>query len=208
MFLDVGCSKGDFLDKMNRQGNYELHGIDFNKEIGEEVREKGYQVTISLIEDAKLEKNKYDVIRMNHVIEHLYDPVKALNNVAQALKPGGYFIGETPNIGSFEFKIFGKYWGSMATPRHLHIFSRSTIEKILNKVGLKNVVTSPRFTPTGYSGAIQNYLVDKFGLNTSNTGRPSWYVLLLLITVPINIPQYVIGNTGTMGFCAQKPFEH
>jgi len=203
--MDVGCSKGQFLDHLKTHGEFELHGLDFNEDILEEARGKGYDVRHCSVEDAPLEARRYDLMRMNNVIEHLYEPRKALENILQALRPGGWLVGETPNAGSLDFSLLGRYWGGLSVPRHLVLFSGKTLTRFLTDIGFTDIRISNKLSPTGWSGGMQNLITRSLGLPASPTGRPKWYLLLVLASLPLNLPQFLLGSTGFMGFRARKP---
>ena len=48
---------------------------------------------------------KFDAVVMIALIEHLIDPITALQNVYRVLKPGGYVFLDTPNIAKYTQRI-------------------------------------------------------------------------------------------------------
>ena len=48
---------------------------------------------------------EFDLVRMGHVIEHVTDPVATVGHIFRLLKPGGYFVGETPNTDCADFGL-------------------------------------------------------------------------------------------------------
>jgi 2-polyprenyl-3-methyl-5-hydroxy-6-metoxy-1,4-benzoquinol methylase len=54
----------------------------------------------SLFQDFKTEE-KFDTIILNHVLEHIADPIPLLKQILQWLAPGGKFIVGVPNAKSF-----------------------------------------------------------------------------------------------------------
>lgn len=81
--------------------------------------------------------NAFDAITMNHVIEHLYDPITTLEECRRVLKPVGKLVIVTPNIESLGARLFGEVWRGLEIPRHLYLFSPSTLQMCAEKAGLK-----------------------------------------------------------------------
>lgn len=98
--LDIGCGRGEFLELMWDNG-IQAYGVDFYKPFVNYCNERGFNAKL---EDAlthlnSLEDCSLGGIFMSQVVEHLAnDYVSALISVAyKKLKPGCYFILETPN---------------------------------------------------------------------------------------------------------------
>jgi SAM-dependent methyltransferase len=89
------------------------------------------------VEEAKFENDFFDVIILNNVLEHLFDPKTTLNEINRILKNNGTLVIGIPNANSFEAKIFKKYWSAWDLPRHLYHFTPNTIKSLLNKTGFQ-----------------------------------------------------------------------
>ena len=61
----------------------------------------------------------FDVITMWHVLEHLAEPVAALERAAELLAPGGMLIVSVPNNSSGRASIGGDDWLHLDIPRRL-----------------------------------------------------------------------------------------
>lgn len=134
--LDVGCGEGDFLDKMKKCG-MEVHGVDFSEVAVSRARARGLNVVRGTLIEAHFPNAYFDVITVNHVFEHLHDPVEFLIEAKRILKSEGVIILGTPNIASLGFRVFGRFWMPLETPRHLFLYSIKTISLLSEKVGLK-----------------------------------------------------------------------
>lgn len=133
--LDVGCGNGLFLYNLKRFGAFDVYGVDISDYAVRQAREKLslFNVNSGLLEEQSFSDNFFDVITLNHVIEHLPDPKKTLLEVGRILKPKGLLIITTPNAASINLKIFGQYWFALETPRHLNIFSTRSLSKIVEQ---------------------------------------------------------------------------
>jgi SAM-dependent methyltransferase len=89
----------------------------------------------SLVEQ-KYPADYYDAIVLSHVIEHVHDPCVLLTECCRILKPEGKVILLTPNIESLGYQTFGSDWVHLDPPRHLHLFSPTTLRTLGENSGL------------------------------------------------------------------------
>jgi 2-polyprenyl-3-methyl-5-hydroxy-6-metoxy-1,4-benzoquinol methylase len=71
----------------------------------------------------------YNAIVLWHVLEHLPDPWKALEAVAQALLPGGVVVIASPNTEALQFRVFRRFWAHIDAPRHIQLIPRKLIQR-------------------------------------------------------------------------------
>jgi len=101
--IDVGCGRGEFLELCRERG-VPARGFDLNERSVADLRERGFDVTLSGIPDCfqSIAPASVGSILAAHVVEHL--PVDALfalfRESARVLKAGGVFMIETPNAES------------------------------------------------------------------------------------------------------------
>lgn len=62
---------------------------------------------------------KYDLIYMSHVFEHIDNPIEFLAKITEILKDDWSFLILLPNIHCISSKVFGKYALERDIPRHL-----------------------------------------------------------------------------------------
>lgn len=97
--LDVGCFTGFFVKKLLQLG-FNARGIDFNnKALDFGKKQYGLDKTISneTLQDLIEQGEKFDVITLFEVIEHLEHIGEVLSQVSNLLKKGGIIIISTPN---------------------------------------------------------------------------------------------------------------
>ena len=140
--LDVGFGDGVFL-KNARSIGWAVVGVDPDCEVVENARQCGLNVYQGGLEALAHMSNCFDVITMNHVIEHLPDPVAALIACYRLLKQNGYIWLETPNINSLGYSRFQKNWRGLEPPRHLVLFNAKSLRKALVDVGFSGVKHLP-----------------------------------------------------------------
>ena len=93
--LDVGTGMGYLLAAFAEElPQFDIVGYDLNDEKEESIRANGATDFYS----GSLENipKKFDLITLNHVLEHLADPVTVLKQAAALLKPEGYLAVIVP----------------------------------------------------------------------------------------------------------------
>jgi len=136
--LDIGCGSGQFLDAMRKRPGWSVAGIDTSPIAVSAARELlGLEVYRSDIDSAPFPPASFDVVTMWDVFEHLYDPLHALETIRNLLKPDGVLIIRTPSLDSWDAALFGRCWAGLDPPRHLAVFSRSTLYRVLQRGGFR-----------------------------------------------------------------------
>ncbi len=158
--LDVGCATGEFL-QLARERGWETFGLDVSPyAIAEARRRYELDVQVSALTDATLAPESFDVVHMNHVLEHLPDPNAALAAAHGVLRAGGWLVAEVP----YEFYNAAETWRRIfrravkrATPGvyHLSFFSPRTLARVMRQNGFAPEIStysdmSERFTPRLY----------------------------------------------------------
>jgi len=128
--LEIGCSTGYYLRGLKLRG-FEVCGSELSEDAVNLARE-WYNVEVFASEfPPPSHLNKYDVIIIHHVIEHVMNPKDFLEQASNYLSDKGIFIIETPNVNSMGIKLFRNNYPVFCPPGHLNFFSKSTLEKVL-----------------------------------------------------------------------------
>lgn len=136
--LDVGFGSGGFLKIASEMG-WDAEGIDFDPKAVEVARARGLNVRCASATDLSAYAEQYDVITISHVIEHVHDPLNLLRDLYRLLRPGGYLWLDTPNLSSLGAQRFGRNWQALDPPRHLVLFTPSSLRMSLVKVGFQQI---------------------------------------------------------------------
>jgi SAM-dependent methyltransferase len=143
--LDVGCATGVFLDGMRQRG-WNVTGVEVNVKAAQYARERlGLEVFIGELEEAGYPDASFDVVTLWDVLEHVRDPRRMLGEIARVLRcpehvegrPGGLLVLSLPNPDCLEARLFGPYWAGWDVPRHLYIFSRPVLGRLLAETGFQ-----------------------------------------------------------------------
>lgn len=130
--LDIGCGNGRFLSVMEMLG-WEVYGIEPDSGSRQQTNYLTEAVVYPSLQDAKFPAESFDIITMNHVFEHISDPLKLLQQCYQLIKPGGKIAICVPNWKAFSHQIFGQYWYALEPPRHLIMYEPTTLKNIVEK---------------------------------------------------------------------------
>lgn len=143
--LDFGCGFGGFLSYISQVTDL-ANGV----ELGKDERNYLNGKAIKCFKTIEESQEKYDVITLFHVFEHLSGPREWLNRFCEYLVPGGYLIIEVPNaddvlLSLYESSKFADftYWSA-----HLFLYTMKSLTMIIEESG-KYIIESP--------GQIQRY---------------------------------------------------
>ena len=206
--LDVGCGTGSLFHEMKRLGPYRMLGVEYRADAAEQARQHGTFIWTGELEDAELPDHSVDLCVMEHVIEHVRNPVDTLRKIRSKLKPGGVLVGETPNLHCFDAKLFGRYWGGGHAPRHLWLFQPDSLSRTLRECGYSSVLITHPVYSAHMALSVQNWL-RRFRTDTAGlTCGRSWYFPLLCSAamVPATAAA-LIKQSGAIRFTARSTDE-
>lgn len=135
--LDFGCGWGGFLRNIK---NYKsLSGIELRKDCINHIKTNIPRITVS--DNLETFDQKFDLITMFHVLEHMPYQVDILKALKSKLKNKGKIILEVPHAEDFlilqdelkEFKNF-IFWSE-----HLILHTMKSLKTILLKSGFKKI---------------------------------------------------------------------
>lgn len=151
--LDVGCGNGAFVAQAHALG-WHARGIDIDETAVEAGRAMGLPLAVCTIdEEVTMSSGRFDAVTMEHVLEHVPDPLAFLRAARALLRPGGALWLATPNVDSSGHRRFGPSWKHLDPPRHLVILSGKMLDELLRTAGFASVVPL-----TSASGTIATYV--------------------------------------------------
>jgi 2-polyprenyl-3-methyl-5-hydroxy-6-metoxy-1,4-benzoquinol methylase len=134
--LEIGAYYGILGNLINPHVK-EYHGLELSTHAANYAKKNFNLNMITEKPEEYLEKNnKYDLIIMTDVIEHLDNPFKVLSLIEKNLNEGGQLILSTFNFDSMFSKIMGKKY-PWIIPMHKYYFTNTTIKNCLNKSNLE-----------------------------------------------------------------------
>jgi SAM-dependent methyltransferase len=132
--LDVGCGHGLLLDEARRRG-FDVVGLELSRSAARHAREVlGLDVREVPLEEFGV-WDGFDVVVLADVLEHLDDPVAAVQRCARLLRPSGALCVVTPDPSSVTARVAGRrWWGYL--PAHACLLPRATLRELLGEQGL------------------------------------------------------------------------
>ena len=171
VLLDVGCSDGLFLDFASDRG-WKVFGMDVNRgKLSRAIQNHGDHAQYGSVYSMDWPDNYFDVIRLCHVFEHLADPIKALINLRQVLRPGGLLNIGVPILDDRTFyrleqiflpnlrKKLIKVLGWIDPPHHLTTWSIRSLQKVLETNGFELIWKSYRSDPVPWIKGFRRHCV-------------------------------------------------
>ena len=128
--LDVGAGTGDFL-KVCKNNNWKVLGIEPSLDARKIAEKKGIHLKENLL---AVSNQKFDVITLWHVLEHVEDLKDTIKKLNSLLKPEGRIVIAVPNYKSYDAKFYKEHWAAFDVPRHLWHFSQTSIQKLFFEV--------------------------------------------------------------------------
>lgn len=131
--LDIGCGRAHLLKALAEKG---CNCVGVERSEFPPKSENGVTIFNQDFLQIDFEQQKFDVIIIWHVLEHLLTPSQTIKKISQLLKPKGILMLAVPNFGSFQAKIFNKYWFHLDLPRHTYHFTHASLKGLLDKNNL------------------------------------------------------------------------
>lgn len=126
--LDVGCSNGEFFLFLKKKGiNFDGIGYDVDRSIAKVI-------DFPLYHDLRKINEKFDIITMFEVIEHMYldELIKLIKKLKKLLKRDGILIISTRNIASL--RESWEFWYDIT---HLKPYPYKDLISVLSFFGFK-----------------------------------------------------------------------
>ncbi len=135
--LEVGFGAGILLDLARSQG-WETWGCEISSYAANHLKQNSnHKVFLGEIENLNLPENYFEVVIINHVLEHSPHPDKMLAATLKILKKEGILFLGLPNFSSLFSQILKTKWPGLQKEDHLWQFNRKTISALLEKTGFK-----------------------------------------------------------------------
>jgi 2-polyprenyl-3-methyl-5-hydroxy-6-metoxy-1,4-benzoquinol methylase len=139
--LEIGCAYGFFLEEARASFAW-CAGTDYSPAALQMARARADRVYLGGVE-AVAESEPFDCVACIHVVEHVYDPRRFVADLAARLRPGGWIVLATPNMGGPWRPLMGRRWPFFKAPEHVTYFDRRSLARVLAGCGFAEVQTVP-----------------------------------------------------------------
>ena len=132
--LDIGCGFGESLGYHRARG-CDAHGVEADRNILRVAERHGLNVKHGLFDAAHYERESFEVVTLDQVIEHVSDPSPVLQGIQRVLKRDGLLVLSTPNVSGWGARVFGSRWIHWHAPYHLQFFSAESMHRAVTAAG-------------------------------------------------------------------------
>ncbi len=149
--LDVGSGSGMVPLAVSCAGDVEVLGID---PFGPGDRRLGPHAEL---QSKTLEQvdGEFDLVMLHHSLEHMPDPLDALQQVRRLLAPEGTALVRVPTASSLAWREYGTDWIQLDPPRHVWVPSRPGLHALARRADLAVVGTYDDSGPFQFWGSEQ-----------------------------------------------------
>ena len=162
--LDVGCGTGEFLKGCQNKG-WRVVGVEPSEARDQATKATSSNIYFS-IEQLPV-KDKYEIITLWHVLEHLPDLNLSMTRFRKILKKKGRLIVAVPNNESWDAGNYKDFWAGYDVPRHFYHFTQATMKRLCtaNKLKINQIL------PMRLDSYYASLLSEKYG--HSENAKPS-----------------------------------
>lgn len=137
--FEIGTGRGLFLAAARERG-LDCAGQDVSRAAADHAEKiSGVKVHCGPLETIDAAQGNFDLVHMNHVLEHIPDPLAALGRAGRLLRPGGLFYCEVPRqsnlLNRLSSLMAGGDFGFTYFPGHLYLFSRDSLGRLFDQAG-------------------------------------------------------------------------
>lgn len=147
--LDIGSGPGFFLFEGKRRG-WKASGIEPSQQAVEHANGLGLDIMGEMFSPSLAKGlDKFDVVHMNNVLEHIPDPMSILKAAYDTIKPGGLLCVSVPNdYNPFQHVLrkaynYEPYW--FEPQEHINYFNPDSLEKLFKKIGFEVILKEATF---------------------------------------------------------------
>lgn len=132
--VEIGCASGAYLVEMRARG-WSVEGIEYSDEAASIARSMGIAVQTGSVESIGAPRQSAEVLAAWMVLEHLHEPVEALQKLRGWLRPGGTLVGVVPDANAFDRRLFGEHWYALHLPNHLYHYTPRSLRTVFDRAG-------------------------------------------------------------------------
>jgi SAM-dependent methyltransferase len=175
--LDVGAGSGKLVRDLLRLG-VDARGIEPSRALFDRFLAGDQAFARTTIEDVH---DTFNAVTTFDVIEHVADPNRFADAIAERVAPGGVWFLSTPDAATLTARAFGRYW-HFYSPYHLSYFSPRTLDRLAERHGFRR-------THLAYPGRIRSvgYMVRYVAEFIGGGAAPPWASRLDGWHFPVNL---------------------
>ena len=140
--LDIGSGRGFTLHYLRKfYGYWRTAGTQISRPALEFSRDVlGLEIYSEDFLERSWGNDRFDVVTMWHVLEHVPEPERYIAKIHEVLNPYGRFIVEVPNFSSWTRRLTGKYWLGLDFQYHITMFTPASLIAMLERHGFRTTL--------------------------------------------------------------------
>ena len=146
--LDLGAGDGRLAAVLARAG-HQVTAVEPFRDVPAIL---GLTVRRESLDDVDLPDGSFDAAVLWHVLEHLQEPLAALERVRWWLVPGGRVLVGVPNLASLQAALGGEYWFHLDMQRHVAHYTPRGLLALLGRAGFTQVQHRPVLVDQALAG--------------------------------------------------------
>lgn len=120
--VDIGYGIGILLERLKREKNCDVFGVDISKEAIKTIKEKDIDGMVARVPPIPLPANSFDIVISTELLEHINTPKSLIKEMTRICKPSGYLIITTPDSALFPY----------LEREHVNVFNENSLKKLFN----------------------------------------------------------------------------
>ena len=136
--IDIGAGDGTFLRKTKEAG-FSVIGTELSELGATFIHQTGIDVKLGQFTEIKLPEEKYDLITLWHILEHVPNPGAVMSRIRKIIAPDGILVVAVPNEDHPIWRNRLIYWNhrtafeplSFGSEIHLTHFQPRTLKRLL-----------------------------------------------------------------------------
>ncbi|MBL8099486.1 MAG: methyltransferase domain-containing protein [Anaerolineales bacterium] len=135
--LEVGSGMGHLVGQLSAW--FEAYGIDLNHWAVNQSKKDAEKASLQTASAQELpyKNESFNVVIIKHIVEHLPDPAKAINEIGRVTEKDGVLILATPNLGSLLKPWKGDKWIGYQDPTHISLKEPQVWLKLIEDAGFE-----------------------------------------------------------------------
>jgi 2-polyprenyl-3-methyl-5-hydroxy-6-metoxy-1,4-benzoquinol methylase len=148
--LEIGCNDGDFVELANKN-DYSAIGIEIDAKAAEYGQKLGRPIIHADFLNYDF-TDKFDVIVMNHVLEHIPDIKNVPKKLSEMLKDDGVLVINVPNYKGLVARALGDSWCQLSPSTHVWFFTKKFLKSFFSEYFKQiKISTNSHCEPDGLS---------------------------------------------------------
>jgi 2-polyprenyl-3-methyl-5-hydroxy-6-metoxy-1,4-benzoquinol methylase len=190
--LDIGCGRALLLQEFDKLGA-DCLGIERSEFPGTGLHK--IDIHVGALHDSELSDERFDIIILWHVLEHITGLGTLLEELPRHLNPDGLLVISVPNFLSWQSRFFRQHWFHLDLPRHVTHLDKNWLVKALASMGLETI-SHTTFTASqniyGFMQSSLNKFISRkpnrlYKLLTQSQGQRDWTALAAwaMLAIPL-----------------------